>query len=262
MSKIRNPNRLYGSYLVLHPDNSPMFRCGQEKAEWYLSRNLAELVADDPPVLKFKFVPKGRGHSGDTFYLSKKENRCVVCGHDNLEDLTRHHVVPYCYRKFFPPKAKRNNYHDVLLLCEECHQKYEEKAQQMKKDLAVKYDAPLGFVAVDPKKHQARKFALALYAWGQKMPQSRVEQLKEWLREYLGHDPNSEELFKLSNLCYSRSDPFGEHGRNVITKIPNLQDFVVMWRNHFIMEMKPLFLPDYWDTNRDYLDNGHEEGDE
>ena len=38
---------------------------------------------------QLKFEPAGRGHAGDSFYLSVKDNICVVCG--ATEHLMRFH---------------------------------------------------------------------------------------------------------------------------------------------------------------------------
>jgi len=41
---------------------------------------LSELVSTDPFVVKLRFEPSGRPESQVDYYLTVKENLCVVCG--------------------------------------------------------------------------------------------------------------------------------------------------------------------------------------
>ena len=43
-------------------------------------------------------------------------------GEGNIGNLTRHHVVPHCYRRNFPQELKAYCSHDVLPLCHSCHE--------------------------------------------------------------------------------------------------------------------------------------------
>lgn len=62
-----------------------------------MNRDLVDIVSDDPPTVRFKFLPNGPGHVEDEYYLTTKVNRCVVCG--TTHGLNRHHVLPYCFRR-------------------------------------------------------------------------------------------------------------------------------------------------------------------
>jgi hypothetical protein len=42
------------------PEGVGLATCGLKKVRWYLDRDLAELVSEDPPVIRLKFTPKGR----------------------------------------------------------------------------------------------------------------------------------------------------------------------------------------------------------
>ena len=77
----------------------------------------------------------------DQYYQQKLENVCVCCG--TTEYLTRHHVIPYMYRKYLHGKFKDNNHHDVLPMCYECHRKYELEADDFKLQLAYQYHVPI-----------------------------------------------------------------------------------------------------------------------
>ena len=99
-------NAIYGNWLVLHPNGCEMFRCVTRKAQWYLTRDLANMISEIPPVIQLKFEPGGLGWFGDEFALTQKQNLCVVCGTEELPRLTKHHIVPTLYKKHFPKHLK------------------------------------------------------------------------------------------------------------------------------------------------------------
>lgn len=138
-------HNLYNNCKVYCPEGDLLFRTGPRKIQWYLSRNLGEPINFDennnPIDIKLNFVPKGKGNVGDYYHMSHKENQCVICG--DFNNLSRHHVVPRCYRTYFPESLKEHNSHDVLPLCLKCHSDYEVSASNLKKKLAEIYDAPI-----------------------------------------------------------------------------------------------------------------------
>lgn len=103
---------------MLDPEGTLLCTCNRKKIDWYLSRNLADLVSEDPPTIKLKFKPGGNGHATEPFYLSKKENRCVICG--SYKEVIRHSVVPHSYRQYFDLKYKSRSSHDIVLVCRKC----------------------------------------------------------------------------------------------------------------------------------------------
>lgn len=124
---------LYGNIHIQGPDGHEMFHCNSQRALWYLNRDLADVIDVNPPTLRLKFQPGGVGHVGDKYYLTEKRNCCVVCG--SAKDLSRHHVMPRVFRSYFPEEIKDHNYHDVLLLCLQCHIRYEKDASDHKQEI-------------------------------------------------------------------------------------------------------------------------------
>ncbi len=92
----------YDNWKVYSLRGELMFRCNRNKISWYLSRNLANQIADDS--IQLNFQSKGMGHVGDTYHLEDRSNICVCCGDD--ENLTKHHVVPDMYRRQMPEVVK------------------------------------------------------------------------------------------------------------------------------------------------------------
>ena len=114
---------IYENCQILAPDGEILCKCDKQKVEWYLTKELATIVKEEPLTIKLNFEPNGRGissHKGDDsidnqYYVDYKKNQCVVCGVD--DKYMRFQIVPSKYRAFFPEKYKSHRSHDILLLC-------------------------------------------------------------------------------------------------------------------------------------------------
>lgn len=240
---------LYGNCLIIAPDGQPLCRTNQKKLDWYLDRNLAVKVEADCPTIKLRFEPSGRKGTEHPYFLAEKANRCVCCA--KVEQITRHHVVPYGFRKFFPLELKEHMLHDVLPMCVDCHEEYELIAFELKKELSKKYNVPMigKNYHTDKSLYSIRGAASALLKHAQ-IPEFRREILKNKLRAYYNkNDITLEDIQKAAvvNPMIQTSEfvPFGKH----IVDQFDLQEFVVMWRQHFLDNMKPQYMPEFWDVN-------------
>lgn len=92
---------LYHNCYLQAPDGDILCTCDRKKAEWYIKKNLADIVEEQPFTVRLKFEPSGRalGEVGQ-YYTQIKINQCVVCGAS--ENFIRKNVVPREYRKYFP----------------------------------------------------------------------------------------------------------------------------------------------------------------
>lgn len=235
--------KLYDNCEIYSPDDKLLGHCNLDKFTWYLKKDLGELIGDKK--LRLKFIPKDWKDYAPS--LIKKENICVNCKTD--EDLTKHHIIPRCYIKYFPLEIKSNNSHDVVLLCGDCHAEYEQEATLVKRELAEKYDAPL-----DVKKEHVQLFKAY----------SCLSQLMNHQ-----HNHNWEQNQMILNMMYTVECYYPEatytdedlkhlreqvvkikkisHGKLVMQHITDYQEFAEMWRLHFIETMEPAFMPDGWD---------------
>lgn len=95
---------LYYNCFLQAPDGELLCTCDRKKAMWYVSKNIGELIKEEPLTVRLKFEPAGRavGETGK-YYQKVKENQCVVCG--NTEDYIRKNVVPREYRRYFPGES-------------------------------------------------------------------------------------------------------------------------------------------------------------
>jgi hypothetical protein len=252
---VTKDRKIYGNCQVLSPEGVLMFRCDKKKVNWYLNRNLADVVTNSPLVIKLKFQPRGLGNHNKEFGLTRMNNKCVCCGTE--EYLTKHHVVPYCYRKFFPLKLKSHNFHDVLPMCASCHAKYERTADKLREFLAEKYNAPINGEKIDNKDLiKFSKIASTLLKEDlNKIPISRVNELKSSIRSKFNikrlTTKKLEEISKLKINTIERT-----HAQIVMEQVTDIQSFVEMWRDHFVTNNDCRFLPKNWSIKTKIYNNG------
>lgn len=240
----------YENCEVLNPDGHLMFRCCKKKAVWYLDRNLGTKVVDEPFTVQLTFVPKGNGHINDPYFLQKMENRCVVCG--NEEFLTRHHIVPYCYRKFFPLDLKNHRSYDVMALCIPCHHSYEEYATKLKRTLAAQYSAPISGTGTKYNKElaRARGAAYAFLLNRDKIPPDRQSELLGRVKSYLQKEITDVDLHELVDKDPYDFGNYIHHGKIVMESVDDIEVFIREWRQHFVNKMFPQFMPSNWTVYR------------
>lgn len=237
-------DKLYDNCSVYSPCGKLMFRCKEKRINWYLKRELAELIEVEGEGLcaKLLFEPKGLGKHNDPFSLEKAENKCVVCGKES--NLTRHHVIPSMYRKHFPNKYKSNYHHDVLPICRTCHDEYELTADTLKGELADRFN-----VRTDYKEY----FSISRVAYDYKfyrefMSEDKLETSIQRMDDFIGGN-SLENIEKLISLKGVASDMIRNQGRRVIENF-DLQEFVELWRSHFIENSDPKFMSEHWSINR------------
>lgn len=247
----------YGNCSCLAPTGEILFRCDQRKMDWYLEKQLATQV--DAFTFQLKFEPQGSGHQGDPFFLQERENRCVVCGTE--EKLTRHHIVPYCYRKFFPKVLIPYGPYDVMMLCLLHHKAYEVFAREFRQELSTEYNVPftaeiISYPHDNAVRARAISAAFALSRYKVQIPEKRQEQLCNSIRTYLQKteilQTDFEDLMHLGKNIKTVSIP---HGKLIMDVVTDLDAFMCRWRQHFVETMQPQFLPKHWDPERKLLSN-------
>lgn len=205
---------VYHNCRIYANDGRLLCYCDRRKLEWYLQRDLAKLVDEEPPAIMLLFEPKGRPEDeGNDFYIQSKKNICVGCGEGN--HYLRYRIIPSCYRIHFPEHLKSHRSHDIVLVCVDCHEKAHSAAEKYKKKVASEFGIPLfvhkvvnsneehdvsgsstsvmklGDGGVSPL--ELRTAAMALLRHGPRMPPQRREELKEVVKKYYGGRDISEE---------------------------------------------------------------------
>ncbi|KAJ2809129.1 hypothetical protein H4R20_000369 [Coemansia guatemalensis] len=173
---------IYENYRVLDINGDLLFRTGQSRVNWYLSRDLARQI--DSSTIQLTFTNKGTGRRDEPFYLQDMPNKCVVCGVAEL--LTLHHVVPRQYRQFMEEAVKSHSSHDLLPLCVDCHDRYERHAVQFKQHISLCFDAPLeglGWIERTDVSKGRRAASALLAPYVDKIPHERLAQLRTIVME-------------------------------------------------------------------------------
>ena len=264
------------NWKVYHPSGRHMFTCGEKKAQWYLERNLA--IEIDNKKIKLTFIPKGNGfEDNEEFGRGIREAKCVVTGRE--DGLQRHHIVPYCYRSYFPEEFKSKNHHDVVLINHEIHSEYEQLANLYKDDIAeafgvmtineynIIYPAKLHnigkedsilinainslFKCYNKMPEEAKIKQLYYIAENINIPYDTIKNFSyiQMYKLYLllkQQHINEIELFKQQNRHLY------DHGYHVVKKLDTeekIMKFVKLWRNHFIDTMQPKFMPTGWSVD-------------
>ncbi|KAH9290554.1 hypothetical protein KI387_034671, partial [Taxus chinensis] len=198
---------VYHNCRIYANDGRLLCYCDRRKLDWYIRRDLAELVQDDPPAVKLLFEPKGRPEDeNNEFYIQSKKNLCVGCGETN--HYLRYRIIPSCYRMHFPEHLKSHRSHDIVLLCIDCHEIAHSAAEKYKRQIAAEFGIPLfakkvvdsgtngngnneveyvadgGERGVSPL--QLRAAAIALMHHGSAMPKERREELVLVIKTYFG----------------------------------------------------------------------------
>ena len=100
-STLKKP--LYDNAKLEAPDGQLLCTCDSKKALWYVTKGLGTLVSkstDENVIVRLNFEPSGRPSGQEDYYLTAKDNKCVVCG--MTQNCLRKYIVPHEYRKFFP----------------------------------------------------------------------------------------------------------------------------------------------------------------
>jgi hypothetical protein len=259
---------IYENCRIESPEGITLCLCHRSRADWYINRDLAVVVTENPYTVRLKFKPKGYGHNNSPFYLSPKQNICTVCGTD--EDLNRHHCVPRCYRRYFTDTHKSHDMHDVFPLCIKCHNEYEEQASKLKEQIGKEFGIPLNGYrnnkAEDAKYFRLRSHANALLNHWDKIPEHRKDFLLADIREHLGkQDVSKEELQQVMEQAVAHTcgmTYYGEHdchGEGVVARLTDIHAFIRQWRQHFVDTMKPKHLPAHWRVDHEGKDFGVKE---
>jgi hypothetical protein len=255
-----NLNKFYGNIKVYSPEGILMFKGNEKKINWYLNKNLAEVIEVDsnnkPTAIRLNFVPGGIGHLNDEFFLSSKENICVVSGQNNLNRLTKHHVVPYMYRKWFPLEFKSKNSHDVLLIDAELHFQYEKEANKLKDMIAKDLELP---TLKEYSNRLKRKAAYSGMARAILNPDILFENKIDICIKFQQNTkliPTSTNLKRYLRAVKNENEMANLYGQIVVDKIKDLQEFSEMWRKHFVDTMNPKYLPKGWSIEKRVLRDG------
>ncbi|XP_037550549.1 exonuclease 3'-5' domain-containing protein 2 [Nematolebias whitei] len=256
---------LYDNCFLYAPDGQPLCTCDKKKAKWYLDKGIGVLQSEDPFIVRLLFEPSGRPDSQQDYYLTAKENLCVVCG--KADSYIRKNIVPHEYRRHFPTEMKDHNSHDILLLCTLCHAASNVHDGFLKQQLAEEFAAPQGCeegvrLLEDSDRRRVRSAARALLSAGEGLPEPRREELQVLIRSFLSVNEEqelSEEVLQQAASLETRilNEAYVPHGLKVVQAyaehgLRGLMDLERRWRQHFLSTMQPRHLPPLWSVDHNH----------
>ena len=274
--KVGSKNLNSENWKVYHPSGRHMFTCGEKKAQWYLDRDLAKNIGKKK--IELTFTPRGNGfEDNEDFGRNIREARCVVSG---LEDgLQRHHIVPYCYRSYFPEAFKSKNHHDVVLINHVIHSDYEQLANLYKDDIARMFSVKTtnqfnaeytGKLRDIGKNNSILLNSIhALFKCYGRMPEEVKLEKLHFIAEHsnISYKIVSNftyiQLYKLYLLLRdeyateiekfkAENRHLYDHGYHVVQQLDTedkIEEFVKLWRNHFVDTMTPRYMPNGWSVD-------------
>ncbi|XP_064920461.1 exonuclease 3'-5' domain-containing protein 2 isoform X1 [Columba livia] len=253
---------LYDNCFLHAPDGQPLCTCDRKKAQWYVDKGIGELISTDPFVVKLRFEPSGRPESQVDYYLTVKENLCVVCG--KRESYIRKNIVPHEYRRHFPIQMKDHNSHDVLLLCTSCHAISNYYDNHLKQQLAEEFGAPIGSeegvrLLEDPLRRQVRSGARALLN-ADSLPDPRRAELLQSIKDFFKTEAVTPEMLQEAAGLETRicNESYMPHGLKVVQcfakgGLRSLMQLERRWRQHFLDSMQPKHLPEQWSVDHNHM---------
>ena len=276
---------IYESCKMLAPDGQQLCFCDYKKMTWYVSRNLAELISEDPPVFRLYFEPNARGcvdedSKSSNFYTAPRSNCCVICG--KTENYLRFHIVPLLYRSCFPENLKSHKSHDVVLLCLSCHEKARKVYEKKKEEISIKYGVPLNVQSDGKinylKLQQIQKKCRVLRREKKPLPEKAQIKLKKDIINHISllkNDySNLKEFMEKNGLKCEKEEDINDkflelfsekfeieggaerknmHGQLVLEKVEDLKQFIMDWRKFFIDSFHPKFLPEEWSIEHEIV---------
>lgn len=237
---------MYDSYEMQDPRGKLLFLCDKKKIKWYIKKDL--VVHVEGQKYKLKFEPKGQGNT-NPFFLERLPNNCVVCG--AKERLSKHHIVPYQYRKVLPDDYKNSNHFDVLCVCLDCHETYEEKANKLKDKLHIEANVPPNkYTSLNKTVMAINGILYTLKEKNESFPDHAINSMLSNLEKHLGRKVSLQEALAMDfqdipsdDYMEKRDKVFMEH---YISHSHTYEDFILMWRNHFLDTMNPQFMSKNW----------------
>eukprot|EP01102_Stenamoeba_stenopodia_P013908 TRINITY_DN4563_c0_g1_i2.p1 TRINITY_DN4563_c0_g1~~TRINITY_DN4563_c0_g1_i2.p1 ORF type:complete len:265 (-),score=47.27 TRINITY_DN4563_c0_g1_i2:37-831(-) len=191
-------------------------------------------------------------------FLGEKENRCVRCGRS--DGYCRHSIVPHCFRAYLPIYVKSHNSHDIVLLCDGCAHYTYLKSEQLKRTISEEYGIPFtsGSSKYETDTALARvKAAGKALVKGKNIPSERKEVLKNILAEHFQKaisELADDDFEVAANLDVKKQkNDYIAHSKLIVEKLNDdldaIEKFIKRWRQHFVEEMQPKYLPPHWSVD-------------
>lgn len=260
-NNFKKTNASYGNFRILDPDGDLVGLCDIKRYNWYIRHNVA--VPYGEKTVKLLNPPEYK--NGKDIYTPVERNTvCVVCGAEN--DLTKFHVVPSQFKKHFPDNKKEHNSSDVVLLCIDCSVIANNITDMFKKQIFDMLNvSPKNFT--DPIKVNIRKLAMKVdknknHGKAYEADLHTLTKLLKRENDPLTDDEIREYRCMSSETNYKGFNTIGEYVTNIFKNNNKIDYFSTKWRDNFVENLEPKYLPGDFFNNYDYQENHTEKNNE
>lgn len=235
------------NYNLINLDGTFLSKIDKKRFEWYQKKDLVTLENDRTIRFKKLINFSKKRHP---YYLIDRPSHCFVCG--ETENLTKHHVVPYCFRKYFKDEFKNRSSYDIFIICHDCHHGYERIAEKIKNGLlrtvGKRYSIELNNIK---ELHRALGYIETIDILD--IPVHRRLEMLDKIQDFCSKF--NIEYFPFSTLHDRISNNLKELKSNklswckFIVDKNDTKEIILFWRKHFIETMQPKFLPKEWEID-------------
>jgi hypothetical protein len=203
--------------------------------------------------------------------LSLSGDICIVCNtkcpnrRTSRNYLTRHHIFPTCIANHIHGGYQQKK-HDMVSLCRFCHDLYEEKALELKKEILQEMNFPeekrYYLVPNEKKILKIKQACILLFYHKSKIPSDVCKKLEDKIRKYYGiYDPNdsipNHIFLRGLNLkaLHKKEISIGKIIASGLKTTEEIEFMAQRWRNHFfisIREMKKNRFTESYNPNKSY----------
>ncbi|KAL7637027.1 UNVERIFIED_CONTAM: hypothetical protein RMT77_012785 [Armadillidium vulgare] len=182
----------------------------------------------------------------------EKMKFCFVCGNKEVSVLKN--VVPEEYIKYFPPIVELDSNRSLISLCNQCNERNSIKEEDLRRELAEEFDAPIedsaDAVETVAGKLQAVYAARILKVKENNLTEGQINFLQRILRKYYKTNTLTEDLINQATDMQKEiiSEGCNLHSYKVFRYYEKVGLFHILtrWRQWFQDSMKPKYLPEYW----------------
>ena len=251
----KKPKRqLYDNCKLFDPDGKFLSFISKNKLDWYVSKGIVTSISDTE--IKLTFYPKG-GKKGTPFMDEErpKDNVCVVCGEDDINELRRARIIDVNFKKVFPESIKSYKCDDVIIVCNEDAADVDSCCGQFAKQIFKIYN-------VNPKDFDEDKLFKQIKILVTNIIKSKgfvTEHTKKKINEYFGYDPTLEQMQEwIKSIQPKVVDGCTSPEELVVKKViesKQVKEFFNLWKKNFVECMEPDCLQ--WDFFVDYEDDAN-----
>jgi len=236
---------LYSDIKVYSQEGKLLFRCGEKKARWYLKRNLAQKKLFKRKAIQLKFEAGGLGDPPEILAI-KRKNQCAECGCKKLNVLSKHHIVPYSFRRHMDSDRQSIL---VIPLCFNCHDTYEAKANKLRKEICTRYNVIMHkTIKLSEKQkiiNKIHKMEETYLSKKQEIPLAAIESILNKIEKY------KEKYFNLTGEHFTGNEKvlhnessydYSEAVARTLKTQEDVKEFERIWINHLLEHFELKYL--------------------